>query len=83
MTVQPTFVLDGATLAAIGAIIGTLAGAISFLFKQLISAKDAQISALIADMKDQRDTMMVQIEELKVERNHFRDRLIEQRRAPR
>lgn len=83
MQVQPSFVLDGSTLAAIGAILGALTGAITFLFRQLITAKDAQIAALLTDMKEQRTTMMTQIEELKVERNHFRDIAMERRAVSR
>lgn len=76
MTVQPTFVLDGSTLAAIGGVIGALAGAITFLFRQLIASKDAQIAALIAEMRDQRAVMMEQIEALKRDRDYFRDLVI-------
>lgn len=58
--------LDGSTLAAIVAVVGTLVGTISLLFRQLISAKDAQIAAL-----------MNQIATLTVERDLFRDRLLD------
>ena len=59
---EPLFQLNGSTLAGIGAVLGALAGGISFLFKALITAKD---EALIA--KD------VQIDNLTRDRDYWRD----------
>lgn len=42
---DPAFTLSGSTLAAIGTVLGALSGAITFLFKQLVASKDAQIRA--------------------------------------
>jgi len=45
------FELNGTTIAGIGAILGALAGAVSFLFKALIESKDATIK----ELQDERD----------------------------
>jgi len=45
------FELNGTTLASIGAVLGALVGALSFVFRQLIVAKDSQIF----DLKSERD----------------------------
>ena len=77
MPSQPTFVLDGSTLAVIGALIGSLAGAITFLFRQLVAAKDSQIASLIAEIAAQRTEMIGQIEALKRDRDYFRESFLE------
>jgi hypothetical protein len=56
------FELNGTTLAGIGAVLGTLIGGISFLFRQLIQAKDETIKA-----KD------AQIAEVTKDRDYWRD----------
>lgn len=45
------FELNGTTLTGIGAVLGALVGALSFVFRQLIVSKDAQIQ----DLKGERD----------------------------
>lgn len=40
------FELNGSTLVGIGTVLGALAGAVSFLFKALITAKDEHIREL-------------------------------------
>ncbi|HKA94623.1 MAG TPA: hypothetical protein VKD66_00010 [Streptosporangiaceae bacterium] len=66
-------VLDPGTLAAVGALLGGLSGAVTFLFRQLISSKDAQIAALAREIEAQRTVMMAEIHALKSERDYFRD----------
>jgi ABC-type lipoprotein release transport system permease subunit len=56
------FELNGTTLAGIGAVLGTLIGGITFLFKALIAAKDRNLSD-----KDE------QIEQLIKDRDYWRD----------
>jgi hypothetical protein len=43
------FELNGTTLAALGGIMGVLAGAITYLMKHLLASKDQQIDDLAAD----------------------------------
>jgi len=80
VTVQPSFVLDSSTLAVIGALIGSLAGAVGFLFRQLIASKDAQMAALFREMESQRAVMMAEIQALKADRDYFRGIVLEQQR---
>lgn len=52
------FELNGSTLAGIGAILGALSGAVTFLFKQVVQAKDAHIHDLtdrVANLAEDRD----------------------------
>jgi len=70
---EPVFTLSGSTLAAIGAVLGALSGAITFLFRQLVASKDAQIAALAREIEAQRTVMMAEIHSLKSERDYFRD----------
>ena len=83
MSAQPSFVLDGSTLLTIGGVIGTLCGAIGFLFRSLISAKDQQIAAMAAstearlaqsqrEMEAQRAVMLAELEKLRIDRDYFR-----------
>lgn len=65
---QPSFVLDGSTMLSIGAMGGTLIGAISILFRLLIASKDAQIATLttsterqIAAAKEANDARIAQL----------------------
>ncbi|HKA95280.1 MAG TPA: hypothetical protein VKD66_03355 [Streptosporangiaceae bacterium] len=70
---EPVFTLSGSTLAAIGAVLGALSGAITFLFRQLVASKDAQIASLKQEIEAQRGVMMAEIHSLKQERDYFRD----------
>jgi len=56
------FELNGTTLAGIGAVLGALVGALSFVFRQLIVAKDSQISDLKGDRDYWRDFSMTMIQ---------------------
>ncbi|HET9540489.1 MAG TPA: hypothetical protein VFQ46_07810 [Candidatus Limnocylindria bacterium] len=52
------FELNGQTLIGIGAVLGALAGAVSFLFKALISSKDGELKIVkerLDDALDDRD----------------------------
>lgn len=52
------FELNGQTLIGIGAVLGALAGAVSFLFKALISSKDNELKHVkdrLDDALDDRD----------------------------
>lgn len=66
------FVLNGTTLAAIGGLLGALAGAIAFLTRQLLTAKDEQVKAAGAERdryREERDYFRDQVK--------LRDRLVE------
>jgi len=41
---EPQYVMDGATLAAIGGILGALTGIISWLLRKLLRSKEEQIA---------------------------------------
>lgn len=77
MEIQPTFILDGSTLATMGGVILSLTGAILALFRALIVSKDQQINSQFREMESQRKVMMEEIQQLKVDRNYFRDKFIE------
>jgi hypothetical protein len=81
--VDPSFTLNGQTLLSIGAIIGTLAGTITFLFRKLIEAKDSRIAALEREMLAQREVMLAEINALRADRNYFRDLIVAERRERR
>lgn len=83
MDEAPTFVLSSTTLAVIGALIGSLAGAISFLFRQLVASKDSQIAAITREMELQRQVMLGQIDGLKADRDLFREMVLRDRAQPR
>jgi len=94
MQVQPTFLLDASTLTAIGAVLGALAGTIGFLFRALIAAKDAHITALEQRMKDeaaasqreveaQRAVLLAEIQKLREDRDYFRQLVLAQTGAER
>lgn len=76
MSGQPSFTLDGSTLLTIGAVIGSLAGTIGFLFRALIAAKDARIAALENELVAQRQVLLQQIETLRADRDRFRDAVL-------
>ena len=81
--IQPSVVLDPSTLAVIGALIGSLGGALGFLFRALIASKDAQIEAMKLSVAEQlaaarreteaqRAVMLAEIQALKTDRDYFR-----------
>lgn len=63
------FELNGSTLVGIGAVLGALAGAISFLFKVVIEAKDAHLK----DKDLHISTLMDRIVGLAEDRDYWRD----------
>lgn len=75
----PSFALNAATLTVIGALIGSLAGAISFLFRQLVAAKDVHIAGVTREMEQQRAVLLAQIEALKSDRDYFREMALRDR----
>jgi len=60
MQPDPGFILNGSTLLGVGAILGALSGAITFLFRALLAAKDSQI----ADQKETLKTVLPALERL-------------------
>lgn len=66
------FVLNGSTLAAIGALLGALSGAITFLFKALMASKDAEIAAIMEINK----RLVLERDARASERDYFRDALL-------
>lgn len=71
--VGPSFALNASTLAVIGALLGALAGTISFLFRALVQAKEQHIATVVRELEQQRAVMMAEIAALKVDRDYFRD----------
>ncbi|HKE98032.1 MAG TPA: hypothetical protein VKG45_03755 [Actinomycetes bacterium] len=71
--VGPSFALNASTLAVIGALLGALAGTISFLFRALVQAKEQHIATVIKELEQQRAVMMAEIAALKLDRDYFRD----------
>ena len=59
---DPSFALNGSTLATIGALLGALSGAITWLTKALLSSKDEQIQQATREADLAR-----------MERDYFRD----------
>lgn len=59
LQVEPAFAINGTTMVAITAIVGAMAGAISFLFKLLLSSKDKQIDDLKTDNTELRNENIV------------------------
>jgi len=70
---EPQFVLNGSTLLGIGTVLGALSGAITFLFRKLVEAKDEEIKALQAENTTLHDTVSRQADMLRTERDYFRD----------
>ena len=56
------FELHGSTLAGIGAVLGALSAAVTFLFKALIESKDKTIAELISERDYWRDVAMGTVE---------------------
>lgn len=90
----PSFALDGSTLLTMGGVLGTLISAIALLFRQLMAAKDSQITLLIKSMEmqaaasaketeNQRIVMMTEIQALKADRDKYRDIVFEAARERR
>jgi len=73
--------LTGTTMTVVVAVIGSLAGAISYLLKALLAAKDVQIASVTREMEQQRAVMIAQIETLKLDRDYFRELVMGERAA--
>ena len=70
---EPSFALSGSTLATISALIGAMSGAITFLAHKLLDTKDSEIRELRTENESLRNQLQNQSEQLRVERDRFRD----------